>query len=247
MQTRIPVHEPFRKSWNEAQVIVTQKDIAEYENSKKQTCVPQTEAKNTSESQIKNRLNTNDMGDSDTSTEMLQRKFMDIQNLLLHSRMEEQRLQTPKTQCGYAEDSKLSPRSVMPTANSENFDRTIPNYSMSRSLPSSPVCGDLPITTLSPKMPSSPHGHFSFIPETVQFLEYLEQLQENDEVENGFRHSQGCLPQGKFSVKINLPFASDNYAPLLSMLIARIDLLMRRGHANRNCSCSYIATLIFLR
>ena len=229
MHTGIRIQEPFRKSWNEPQIIVTQEDIAEYENSKKQTCVPQTETKNTSESHIKNRLNTNNMDDSDTSTEMLQRKFMDIQNLLLYSRMEEQQLQTPKTQCDYAEDSKLSSRSVMPTVNSELFDRTIPNYSMSRSLPSSPVCGDLPNTALSPKIPSSPHGRFSFIPETFQFLEYLEQLQENDEVDNGFRHSQGCLPQGKFSVKINLPFASDNYAPLLSMLIARIETFMRRG------------------
>ena len=209
MHTGIQIQEPFRKSWNEPQIIVTQKDVAEYENSKKQTCVPQTETKNTSDSQIKSRLNTNDMDDSDTSTEMLQRKFMDIQNLLLHSRIEEQRFLTQKTPCGYADDSKLSSRSVMPTVNSEHFDRTIPNYSMSRSLPSSPVCGDLPNTTLSPKIPSSLNGHFSFIPETFQFLEYLEQLQENDEVDNGFRHSQGCLPQGTFAAKINLPVASD--------------------------------------
>ena len=197
MHTGIQIQEPFKRTWNEPQIIVTQEDIAEYENSKKQTCVPQIETKNTSESKIKNRLNTNDMDDSDNSTEMLQRKFMDIQNLLLHSRMEEQRLKTPNTQCGYAEDSKLSSRSVMSTANSEHLDRTIQNYSVSRSLPSSPVCGDLPNTMLSPKMPSSPHGHFSFIPETLRFLE---QLSENDEVDNGLRQSQGCfiLSQGKF-------------------------------------------------
>ena len=205
MQTRIPVQERFRKSWNEAQVIVTHEDIAEYENSKKQICVPHTETKNSSESQIKSRLNTNDMDNEHTRKEILQKRLMDLQNSLLQFRMVEQRLQIPKKQCGNAcaEDSNFSPRSVMSTASSENFNWIIPSYSVSKSLPSSPVGGTLPNTTFSPTVPTSPHGHFSFIPENLRFLEESEYLSEAHEIDNGFRQTQGCfdLPQGKFSVR----------------------------------------------
>ena len=204
MQTCIPIHEPFRKAWNEPQIIVTQEDIVEYEKS--QNCVSQTGTNNTSESQVKSRLNSNGLDNDPTRKEIVQRRLMDLQNSLLRSRMVEQRLQTPKKECGNAcaDDSGLSSRLLVSTANSENFDRVIPNYSMSRSrsLPASPVCGELPNTTLSPKIPCSPHGHFSFIPETLRFLEDLEQLQEADDVDNGVRQSQGCfaIPQGKFAV-----------------------------------------------
>ena len=182
MHTGIRIQEPFRNSWNEPQIIVTQEDIVEYENAKIQTGVPQMESNNTCESQIKCRSNTIDMDNDHTRTEMFQNKLMDIQKSLLQSRMVEQQLQTPKKQCdnAYAEDSELSSRSVMSTA----------NYLVSPSLPSSPTCGTLPNTTFSPKVPSSPQGYLGFIPESFRFLE---QLSENDEVDNGLRQSQRCF------------------------------------------------------
>ena len=177
MQTCIPIHEPFRKAWKEPQIIVTQEDLVEYEKS--QTCVSQTETNNTSESQVKSRLNSNGLDNDPTRKEIVQRRLMDLQNSLLRSRMVEQRLQTPKKERGNAcaDDSGLSSRLLV--SNSEHFDR-VPNYSMSRSrsLPASPVSGALPNTPLPPEIPCSPHGHFSFIPETLRFHEDLEQLQE---------------------------------------------------------------------
>ena len=192
MHPEIPIQEPFKKSWSEPQVIVTCEDIINYENSQKQKCALQREATNTAESQ-----NTEDTDDCRTTTEILQNRLLELRNSLLQSQIVKQQLQTPKKQCDKTHDSCLVLGSDVSNANPNVFDRIIQQHSMSRSLPSSPLIGEIPNMTSSPTIPTTPERHFNFIPERLRFLEETRQISSlSDEIDNGFRLSQGyCSPQ----------------------------------------------------
>ena len=206
MHPEIPIQEPFKKSWSEPQVIVTSEDIINYENSQKQNCTQQRETINARRSELQSIASTwtgeqND--DCRESTEILQKRLMDLRNSLLQSQIVMQQLQTPNKQCDNTHDSCLVFRSDVSLTNSQDCDwinRMIPEHSISRSLPSSPLIGELPNMTSSPTIPSTPDRHFNFIPERLRLLEESRQLSESDELDNGFLLSQEyCnLPQGKF-------------------------------------------------
>ena len=194
MQPEIQIQEPFEKSWKEPQTIVTQEDIIDYEKSQKHNCAQKREAINTGESEV-----TEHTGDCRSSTERLQNRLMDLRNSLLQSQIGNQKLQTPRKHCNIPHGSNLVVRPEVSTTNSQVCDRIIPHYSMPRSLPSSPLTGEISNKTSSPTISTTPERHFNFVPERLQFLEETRRLLERDEVDNGFRLSREfCnLPQGK--------------------------------------------------
>ena len=199
MQPEIQIQEPFKKSWNEPQIIITREDIIDYENSQKQYCARQREAINTRESEVTSKSIIEHTGDCRSSTEMLQNRLMDLRNLLFQSQIGNQKLQTPKKHCNIPHGSNLVVRSDVSTTNSQVCDRIIPHYSMPRSLPSSPLTGEISNMTSSPTIPTTPERHFNFVPERSQFLEETRRLLESDEVDNGFRLSREFhnSPRGK--------------------------------------------------
>ena len=162
MHPEIPIQEPFKKSWNEPQIIVTREDIIDYENSQTQKCALQREATNTAEFQI-----TEDTNDCRTSTEMLQKRLMDLRNSLLQSHIVKQQLKTPKKHCENTYDSCLVLRSDDSTTNIQDCERVIPQHSLSISSPSSPMIGEIPNMTSSPTIPTTPERHCNFVPEKL--------------------------------------------------------------------------------
>ena len=224
MQPQIQIQEPFKKSWSEPQIIVTREDIRNYENTQTQTYVPQMNVIDDAQSQTQCMSTKEETGDCRTSTEMLQERLVDLQNSLLQAQIVKQQLRTPRKHCGSTNDScsslisgvsttksKLCGRIIQQhsmsmsdvlTTSSQVCDRIIPQHSMSRSLPSSPLFGEIPNIRSSPTIPSNPEKHFNFVPERLQFLEETRRLLETDEVDNGFRLSQGfCYsPQSKIAI-----------------------------------------------
>ena len=206
MHPEIPIQEPFKKSWSEPQVIVTSEDIINYENSQKQNCTQQRETMNARQSELQSmatKCASEHNDDCRESTEILQKRLMNLRNSLLQSQIVKQKLQTPNKQCDKTHDSCLVFRSNVSLTNSQDCDRInrmIPEHPISRSLPSSPLIGEIPNMTLSPTIPTTPDRHFNFVPERLRLLEESRQLTENDEVDNGLRLSQGYCssPQGKF-------------------------------------------------
>ena len=221
MQPQIQIQEPFRKSWSEPQIIVTRDDLRNYENTQTQTYAPQMNVIDDVQSQTQSMSTKEETGDCRTSTEMLQDRLMDLQNSLLQATIVKQQLRTPNKHCDNINDSCSSlisgvsttkskmcdriiqqhsmSRSEVSTTNSRVCDRIIPQHSMSRSLPSSPLLGEIPNMTSSPTIATTLERHFNFVPERLRFLDETRQRTESDEVDNGFRLSQGfCYsPQSK--------------------------------------------------
>ena len=224
MQPQIQIQEPSKKSWSEPQIIVTREDIMNYENTQTQTFAPQMKGIDNTQSQTQNMLTKEQTGDSPTSTEMFHDQLMDLRNTLLQAQIVKQQLRTPKRNfhntidscsgliSGVSErQSKLCDRIIqqhsmsssdVSTLNSQVCDRIIPEHSMSRSLPSSPLIGEIPNMTSSPTIPSTPQKYFNFVPERLRFLGETQQFLESDEVDNGFWLPQGyCYsPQGRIAV-----------------------------------------------
>ena len=206
MHPEIPIEEPFTKSWKEPQIFITREDIIDYENSQKQNCTQQRETINARQSELQSiasTWNSEHNDDCRESTEVLQKRLMDLRNSLLQSQIVKQQLHKQNKQCDNTHDSCLVFRSDVSLTNSQDCDwnnQMIPEHSISRSLPSSPLIGEIPNMTSSPTIPTTPERQFNFLPERLRLLEESRQLSESDEPDNDFRLSPGYCssPQGKF-------------------------------------------------
>ena len=100
-----------------------------------------------------------------------------------------QQLQTPK-KCIYSNntsDSVSVTQSTVSNTLDQDSDWTIPQHSISRSMPSSPLMGTIPHITISPTILSNQESCLSFLPDRLRLLEETRHLPENDEVDYGFR------------------------------------------------------------
>ena len=201
MQPEIPVYKPFKKTWSEPQIVITLEDIIEYEKSQKVNPIQQSDIENTAKSQELGAESepsklTNSF-DCRTTPETLTDRLMDLQNSLLQSHIVREQLHTPQKCCNNLGDSTVS------NTLCQDSDWIIPQHSLPRAMPSSPLIGAIPHVTLSQTIAStSQERFFSFPPDRLRNLEETRHFSESDEVDNGFRLPQRCCnsPLGKKTV-----------------------------------------------
>ena len=204
MQPQLQIQEPFKKSWSEPQIIVTREDITNYETSFEDKCTRQTENYDNSKSEADQISPIRQDHNRHIATETLKNRLLELRNSLLQSQLVQRQLFTPTKQFDRTyntNDSDLAFRPSVSSAYSPKCNQNTSQHSMSRSLRPSPSCGESPIMMSSPKLLSATDRHFSFVPEMLRFLEESRELPESDEVDNGFRLTQGYFnsPQGKTS------------------------------------------------
>ena len=188
MQPEIPGHEPFKKIWREPQIVITREDIIDYEHSQKANQVQRSDVeKNKTKDECR------------TTPESLTDRLMDLRNSLLESHIVRQQLQTPKKYCNNTKDSDLVVQSNVSNTLSQDSDWAIPQYSMSKSVPSFPLIGAMPHMGVLPKIPSSQERCLSFLPDRLRLLEETRYVPETDEGDNSFWLSHRCCnsPRGK--------------------------------------------------
>ena len=171
MKSQIQIHEPFKKTWSEPQIIISREDEIEYEKTmaSKHACEMHSD-------------NLNNLSDSEAQKEV-HKRLEELRNSLLHSEFIKQQMSTPQ-KCDniYVDRTRISNVSHSP---SQDSDWMIPERSKSRSLPSSPV-----LRSVSPvQSPSNIHTmhkrSFSFLPENVRDIQESRQSPERDEVDTG--------------------------------------------------------------
>ena len=204
MQPQIQIQEPFKKTWSEPQIIVTQDDILNYENTLiGEKGILQGENADNLKSEANTLSDVRQDGDYEAQKEtLIQDRLIDLRNSLLQSQIVNGQFHTPKKHCvntQHTRDSDLDFQSSTPSAYSLNSNRNVSHQPVSRSLPVSPVCGESPKMTSLPRAPYNRETHFSFIPERLRILEDFRNILENDEVDYGVRPSQGYCnsPQGR--------------------------------------------------
>ena len=204
MQPQIQIQEPFKKTWSEPQIIVTREDILNYENSLEDKCAHHREIIDSSKSEANQMSPIRQDYNRHIAKETLKDRLLELRNSLLQSQLVQRQLFTPTKQFDRTyntDDSDSAFRPSVSPAYSPKCNQNTTQQSMSRSLPPSPVCGESPIMMSSPKLLSATDRHFSFVPEILRFLEESQELPKSDEVDNGFRLTQGYVnsPQGKTS------------------------------------------------
>ena len=203
MQPQIQIQEPFKKRWSEPQIIVTQDDILNYEKSLEDKCAHHREIIDSSKSEANQMSPIRQDHNSHIATETLKNRLLELRNSLLQSQLVQRQLFTPTKQFDRTYNTNDSDLAFRPSVSSAYSPKCNQNtqHSMSRSLPPSPVCGESPIMMPSPKLLSVTDRHFSSVSERLRFLEESRELPESDEVDNGFRLTQGYFnsPQGKTS------------------------------------------------
>lgn len=168
MESKIQIHDPFKKTWSEPQIIISREDEIEYEKSL---------AKDQSQSR-----HSDNLSESETQT-LVENRLEELRNALRQSEFIKMQMCTPK-KC----DNILN-RTNLPPSNSntpsQGSDWMIPEWSKSRSLPSSPMLGSVSPVHSPTRISSIQQTCFNF-PHT------LRQIQENerDEIDSGYR-----LPQ----------------------------------------------------
>ena len=169
MTSHIQIHEPFKKTWSEPQIIVSREDEIEYENNR-------LASKKTQE------IQSDKLSDSDAQKEVCKR-LEELRNSLLHSEFLKQQLCTPK-KC----DNVLLERTRVANVShspSQDSDWMIPEIAKSRSLPSSPVLGSVSPVQSPSKIHSMHKRCFSFLPENIREIQESRRSPERDEVDNG--------------------------------------------------------------
>ena len=181
MKTEIHVHESVKKTWSEPQIVITRGDIISHENSQKANRERQINIENAARSQEPSQTTAEHSFDCRISSETLTKRLIDLRNSLLQSHIVRQQLQTPK-KCVYGNntsDSVSVTQSTVSNTLGQDFDWTIPQHSMSRSMPSSPLIGTIPHMTISPTILSNQESCFSFLPDRLRLLEETRHLPEN--------------------------------------------------------------------
>lgn len=194
MKPDIQIHEPYRKTWSEPQIIVSRDDIVEYEKSRASN---RSQKHGTEELADCSPKKTDSEIFRESQLSQLAERLQELRNSHLQSELVKRQLSTPK-KCDNMESRATLQSNVSGTPSQES-DWMIPELARSRSLPSSPVLGSASPVQSPTRLHSVTERCFSFLPERLRQLEQTRLLPESDEVDNGSRLPQRCCksPHGK--------------------------------------------------
>ena len=189
MKPEINIQEPFKKTWNEPQIIISRDDIIEYEKSQ----LNQERLIDAESTTHRDKLQTTVQQYSSsvpTSTNEMAERLQGLRSLMLQAEFIKRQL-TPR-KCDNT-DSGTDIRSKVSSISDQDSDWLIPELSRSRSLPTSPLIDSVSHITSSPRISSNQERYFSFCPDRLRDLEAVrlspdeKRWTENDEADHGCR------------------------------------------------------------